>query len=715
MATRQQRSQIRRSEEDRLTDRRRRTHLFRVNVVFSCVFLALSSLIFRLGYLQITKGAYFRSQAKTTSVQNIPVLPARGRIYDTNGNLLAYDEPIYSVYFTRVKNINTSSGELKKIAALLAPVFHTTEAHVLALLNADPQYSTITLFKNITEDQLTFISEHAGQLPGVDVQMDGQREYPYKDLAGQVLGYVGAITPQNEAYYVKKKGYKEIQQVGVAGLEYEYENLLQGKVGYQQVQYSTVNGSTKPVGYIPPVSGDNLKLTLDGRVQADTQNAVLQAIQNYERQNHQTITDAAAVMINVKTGGIIAMASYPYLDPNWMVPGGDFTQHAQYLSSSGAEINNAIQSPLDPGSTVKPVNLMIGLEHGVITPNTEFDDNAPVQMIGTYPMKEDASYGWINDIQAIAVSDDRFFYNVGLDLGHWLGSTPTSGGYPQGGNYQKWLNTDFIKGILDLAQGEMRFGLGELTGIDLPGEQAGNFEIEDLQAGKKPTNVQLSAKQIQQIAETVKKTGQYVNYGSPYDLAGMAFGQMQQFTPIELLQYVATIADNGKKLQPHLLQAVYPPGLEQSLANTNEKPISTVKPVVQANLKINPTYLKLAQEGMYAACNTPEGTAYDYFGDAPYKAAGKTGTAEITMHGQSVNNSVFIGYAPYNDPQIAVAVMVPGAGYGAVTAVPIARQMMDDYFDEHHESFMPKSQWTNGSIPANWTSSPAYKLPEESK
>lgn len=709
MLKRPRRSAYGRHKDAKLDERRRKTHVFRVNFVSSIVFLAMSSLIFRLGYLQITKGAYLKAQAETTSVQYIPVLPARGRIYDTHGNLLAYDKPTYSLYFTRVQNVNDSVSMIQKIAALLAPVFHTSQANVVKLMQANQKYSTVTLFKHLTKQQLTFVSEHQSKLPGVNVEVDGQRTYAEGDLAGQVLGYVGQITPKNKDYYLKHH-YLEIQHVGVAGLELQYENLLKGKVGYQEQQYNTVNYGMKPVGYIAPVSGDNLQLTLDGRLQADTQNIVMNAIQNFENKNHVKITDAAAVAMNVKTGGILAMVSYPYLDPNWFVPGNDYLKHAKYLSTSGAEMNNVIQNPHYPGSTVKPANLITGLENGVITPNTVFDDNGTLQYIGTYPMREDASYGLVNDVEAIAVSDDRFFYTLGLKLGHWLGSSPTSGGYPQGGNLQKWRDTDLIKGLMTLARGEMRWGLGQLTGIDLPGEQAGEFQMQ-----KNGQPVRMTAKDIHKITDILKSKGSYTNYGSPYDLAAMAFGQGQQFTPIELLQYVSTIANNGKKLKPHLLQAVYPPGLKQNLLASGAKPVKTIGATVQATLKLNPTYLKLAQKGMYGAVHNPLGTAYYGFLGAHYAAAGKTGTAGIYFNGRKTNNSVFIGYAPYNDPQIAVAIMVPGAGYGAQTAVPIARKMMDDYFDEEHASFMPKSQWTNTSIPSTWKSSAAYTVPETAK
>lgn len=706
------RLRARSAEKAKFEKQRRNLQVVRSSTVFATVFVAMSALVFRLGYVQITKGSTFRASENVTTVQKIPIMPARGRIYDSTGQLLAYDQPSYSLFFTRIHKVNTTNPEITGIAALLAPQFHQKTAQVVQLLKSQSQYSTITLYKHISEAQLTFVEEHQNTLPGVSVQLDSQRTYPYGDLLGQVLGYVGPITPQTVSYYVKH-GYMENEQVGVAGLEYQYENFLRGKNGYQEEQYSLTTSGATHVGTVAPIAGNNLELTVNGRVQADTQQLMMTTIQKYEQLNHSKIQDAAAVMMNVHTGGIIAMVSYPYMDPNWFVPGNNFNKHAQYLSTSGAEQNNAIQMALPPGSTAKPGNLITALDYGIITPNTVFNDNAPYQMIGTYPMHEDAAYGLVNDVTALAVSDDRFFYNVGLDFGKWLGSTPTNGGYPAGGNLQKWRDTDFIRGLTDIAAGELRFGLGTITGVDLPGEVAGGFYMEHITQNSSYTQI-LTQKDIVKIRKQLKVKGSYTNYGSPYDLAAMAFGQGQQFTPMELAQYVTTIANGGKRLTPHLLDAIYPPGLHQTLAG--QQPVKVVPTQVQANLHLNKTYLSLARQGMYEAAHYQAGTVYPGFIGAHYAVAGKTGTAGIYLPGiGKTNNSVFIGFAPYNNPQIAVAVMVPGAGFGATTAVPIGRAMMDDYFDSVHASFMPKKDWTDQNVPPNWLQMPAYTTPETAK
>ena len=666
----------------------------RIGVVYSLVFLSFTTLILRLGYLQIAQGSTFRKEATTTSLTKIPVMPARGWIYDRSGDLLAYDQPIYSVYLTRMKNQNDQF-----MANELAPWFNTTPAHVMQLMQAQQGYSTITLFKDITPKQLALIEENHGSLPGINVVVDSQRAYPNGDLAGQVLGYVGPITPQNQNQY---PNYLPLQSVGETGLEAEYESLLQGKVGYQVMEGN--QGATS-VGYSPaPTSGDTLQLTLDGRLQADAQEQMMNLIKTSAFGSQ--IKQGAAVVLNVHTGGVLAMLSYPYLDPNWYT-NGSFVKHAQYLQTSGAQMNYAIQGPLYPGSTVKLANLLTALKYGAITPSTTIFDTNWTQ-IGTGFFHGDGAAGLTGVLKAVAISDETFFYHLGLNLGKWVGSTATTGGSPPAGmSYTHWLNTDFATGITRLFQGEESFGLGQLTGIDLPGEQKGIFYIEDSlkQYIQVPINPQTAAQSLQ-------KTGRYVNHGTPVDLAFAATGQSQEFTPIELAQYVATIANGGKRLQPHLLKAVFPPEAQLG-TNAKVKPIKVFQPVVQKNLNINPTYLHLAQQGMWGVCNLPYGTAAGSFMNAPYQAAGKTGTAQIYMNGQAQYNSVFIGYAPYNNPQIAVAVMIPGAGYGAQTAVPLARKLMDDYFKQHHE-FFPKSQWQSPNIPKAWVKSLAYVVPEQS-
>ncbi|MCL6632447.1 MAG: peptidoglycan glycosyltransferase [Alicyclobacillus herbarius] len=702
-------------EEDQ-NQRKRRPHFARVNFVYGVVFVAMGSLIVRLGFVQINEGASFHKQAAMVAVQKLNVLPSRGWIFDANGQLLAYNKPSYSV---SLQIFSDTKQNFHNMAQELAPVFHVNARKLENQMAqkgvpAKDRLAEITLFKNISQKQLSFIEEHLSSLPGITIQSDGKREYPNGDLAGHVLGYTGAITADDKDAYLHPKdgGPKYIltQKVGRAGIEYQYERLLQGKVGQEDVLVDASGDTQQQLGFNPPPTpGKTLQLTLDGHLQAVAQEALYDQVQHAKNPSH--IPFAAAVMMDVHDGSVLAMASYPYFDPNWYTPGnGGYLKHQKYIHNSNALMNHVIQGPQTVGSTVKPGNLILALENGIITPLTTIVDS-PYINVATYHAHDDAYHGVVTPIKAIAESCDTYFYEVGLYFAKWFGSTEQNGGAPADGKgLYEWAKTDFWQGYVKLMMGEWAFGLGPKTGIDLPGEDMGNWWVDVL---SKDRNQQVKSVQPPEIAKTLKQQGRVNIPAVPVDAAFIGMGQLQQYTPIQLVQYAAMLANGGKRIQPHLLKAVYPPVMKKTLPK-NLKPLQVVKPHVESTMKIKPQYLQIAQEGMLGALNSPGGTAYSVFHNAPYKAAGKTGTAEITINGRQVDNSVFIAYAPYNNPQVAVAVMIPGAGYGADAAGPVARKLLDTYFAERHASFIPKKDWQNTSIPANWKESNAYQQPEQS-
>jgi len=679
----------------------RRRHRFRLAVLYGGVFVAMSSLIVRLAETQIVQGATYRASEQVIHYARIPVLPQRGWIYDANGQVLAWDVPVVKIEL--VRSVSLSDAELRREAVLLAPVLETTAQALYARMTSNPSALEVTLAKGATDAQVAFVVEHQSELPGIQVIQDYERQYPYGDLAGQVLGYVGPITAQNVHQY---PGYLDNQQVGETGLEYEYEHLLQGRPGYRLIAINSLGQALGVTKELLPKGGDNIQLTLDGREQAVTQEIIQQMLASNPA--GKSISYVAAVMLNVKTGGVIAMASYPYLDPNWYVDG-TYIDHAHYLETSGAQMNYAIQAINYPGSTVKPANMIAAMNAGVVNPQTKILDDGYIY-VGTQIIHEDGgiAFGWVNPIEALTVSSDVFMYEVGLRLGKWFGSSTTSGGtYPaSAGSYQNYLDTDFAKGLNDIFQEEEDFGLGPKTGIDLPYEVPGEFFVEDYRKG----NIQVPY-DVQASEASIAKTGKYVNYGSPASLADADIGQSQMFSPIQLAVYAMTLADQGVRLKPHLLERVYGPS---GTPNNGAKPWFTYKPQVEGVVKAKLWEWNLVKAGMHGVTSNPAGTAYYAFLGAPYAAAGKTGTAQIVMNGKRTDNSVFICYAPLNHPLVAVAVMAPGGGYGAQFSAIIARKMIDAYFDEHHEPWMPKSQWTSTRIPKSWFSSPAYRLPEES-
>ncbi|SHJ63873.1 peptidoglycan D,D-transpeptidase FtsI family protein [Alicyclobacillus tolerans] len=669
----------------------------RLWVVSGITTLALAGLLLRLGYVQVKEGSQFRGESTNVQVVSYPVLPPRGFIYSSNGTVLAEDKPVYDAYLTRLPNV---SENLQNMADKLAPWLGESPKAVLTAMKTSPLATQVLIKRNLSEAAVSYIYEHRSELPGVRVEVDPIRYYPYGDLAAHILGYVGPITSSSESYY-NKLGYLDSQIVGETGVEAQYESYLQGHVGEEEDLVNSAGVPIKSIGMQPPAqSGDNLQLTIDSTYQALAQEIVANYIQNSPLKYE--ISEASAVVLNVKTGGVEAMVSYPYYNPNWFL-NGNYLKHSTYLEKSDALINNVIQSPEYPGSTVKPANAIAGMQSGTITPNTIVYDHGFLQ-IGNRIFHNWylPGFGPVNVTQAIELSDDTFFYQLGLWLGGWNNNT----GYPNGESYNQWVKTRFVKALNTLFGWEYRFGLGAMTGIDLPGEVPGMFWEEDTQQ-----NYLEVPYDLKQAEASLKKKGYYDNWGAVPDLAFAAIGQSQEFTPIEMAQYVMTLADRGVKLQPHVLQAIYP--ADEAPGSPGSKPIYTFKPKVEARLNINPTYMQAALQGMYLMANNPMGLLYQGgFAGSPYHAAGKTGTAQISENGRNVDDSVTIAFAPYNHPQIAIAVMVPGGGASTTTASHIAHRLFNAYFQLHHE-FFPKSQWINPQFPANWSSTFAAQQPEK--
>jgi penicillin-binding protein 2 len=619
----------------------------RVSFVYGVVFLSLSALLFRLAYLQVSKGTEFRSTASNQQISYVPVMPERGWIYDSNHQLLAYDTPTISIVMTRLHNDKVQN--YTSLAKLLAPVLGQSQA---ALVKKMQSYNTwqdqIYLLPNATDAQVSYVSEHKNQLPGIELVVSSKRTYRHGNLAGQVLGYVGAITADEKKKYVddKKYGYLMDQIVGQSGIESEYEQYLQGKPGKNAVVINNMGIPIQSLGLNPPPTrGDTLQLTVDGHFQAQTQQILNQDIDTLNQKGND-VHEAAAVAMDPKTGAVLAMASYPYLDPNWFMDPTSYKQHEHELNTyPSPAYNNVTQGVFMPGSTVKPGNILLGLLSGVITPSTVINDTG-VLMIGNYPMHGDEvnGAGPVNPVQTIQVSDDIFMYQMAL----WMAQYP-----PTSMSINTWLNTLRTTTLNKFHKFEQSFGLGTKTEIDLPSESLGHFS----------------------------------DYKTLYDLPATAIGQDQAFTPLQLADYVSTIANSGKRMQPHLMQSIMTP---------SGQVIQTFKPKVLNTVKAPANYWDVLHQGMHLVTNSSRGTASGSFLNAPYQAAGKTGTAQ--QGGGKNDIAVFIGYAPYDNPQIAVAVVIPGGGYGATASVPVARDMMDAYFKEHHE-FFPKAEWTNTNIP----------------
>lgn len=668
--------------------------LKRIHAVYGISFLAMFGLVLRLGELQIVKGANYRAVASRVSYSKLPILPQRGWIYDRYMNLLAYNVPSFSIVLTRLQIPNQNFAQ---IASLLAPVLRLPRADLLEIMkHKDEGEARVKLYENADTRQISYITEHQSLLPGVQCVEDTQREYPNGDLAGHILGYIQPQPAEEEEYYKNLKYIPE-QKVGITGVENQYEHSLQGHVGYNIWLVNNQGIPVKNLGVDPaPEAGNSIQLTVDGPLQAQAQQLVMDELYQSHHLKHSTAKDAEAVILDVKTGGVLALVSYPYYDPNWFTHSWAYQQHQKYINNTVLTpmINHVLASPRYPGSTVKPINILAGLESGVISGFTKIFDPGVIK-VGTYDAHDWNLYGhgMVDAIKAIQVSCDTYMYELGMRLCNW------HDGPPAGKSFMQWYKSDRVKGLNTLFSWEFKFGLGPKTGIDLPGEATGRFYTDD--------SIHHTIKKYDLLAaeKQIHENGYYIeNHGLLYDNAFAAIGQMQEFTPMQLAVSIMTIANDGVKLCPHVLQAILTPD--------GKSVVHPITRIVADHLQISANHMMIVKRGLYNAVNRPGGTAYRIFKDAPYRACGKTGTAEVSQYGKKTDISLFVGYAPADHPQVCVAVMVPGAGESSDAAVPLARKLLDAYFRDQHQYFSPDTYPKSNQIPVSWRSSRAYFVPE---
>lgn len=639
-------------------------HKNRLLFVYTIAFLAIFGLIIRTGYLDVVRGESFRQEAGQTFNARMGVLPKRGWIYDRRMNVLAYNAPSVSVILSR---FSTSCADYPKLAKQLAPILKLSSKTLLREMYRDPGAREIRLYDSATPLQITNIMEHQSRFPGIHCVQDMTRVYPHGSLAGHIVGYIQP-QPAGESKRYRDSGYLPVEKVGITGVERQYEHVLQGKPGYRVWQVTSSGVPIKSYGLNPkPLPGHSVRLTVDSQLQASVQQMVMHQLEQAHSLHHIHPTDAEAVMLDTKTGGVLALASYPYYNPNWFIHSADYEKHQSYINNLHLTpiINHVLASPRYPGSTVKPVNLLAAMNCGVISPNTRIFDTGQL-MVGTYKAHDwmPGGHGLVDVPTAIQKSCDTFMYQVGMWMANW------HDGPPKRESVSAWNQRDRVKGLNQLFHLEWQFGLGPKTGIDLPGESVGRFYAND------SLNHIIVPYDLQASERTMRKRGHVPNAGLLYDNAFAAIGQMQEFTPIQLAVYAMTLARGGSRLKPHLLDAI--------LSADGKRVVQSYQLQVAKKIAIPRKQLAAVQEGMYRACNVRGGTAYRAFLGASYRAAGKTGTAEVSQWGKKTDISLFVGYAPAQHPQVAVAVMVPGGGESSDAAVPLARKLFDAYFTKQH-------------------------------
>lgn len=605
----------------------------RLNALFMLTFVALAILVFRLAYVQLGQGAHFLAKAETNRYIEQEIEAPRGLIYDRDRNLLVDNRPAYAITYTLLSEDIQNS---EQIAERLAPIFHKKPEDVLRLMDLEGKRFMVSaarkLLTNATAEQIAFVQEHQNDLPGVNVVLDSVRDYKHKNFASHVLGYLNNI-PQE--YWLKHSDeYSPTERIGFAGVEKSYEQYLRGQKGRLKVEVNINNQPLQEQRTEDPVKGHDIVLTLDSKLQRVTEKALAERVEALRRRV-KTVKHGAAIAMNPKTGEILAMASYPSYDPNLWIHGLSQKEYEEQFAP--AEMNRAIQQVYQPGSTIKMATELIGMKEGVITPWTTFHDPGKIQVgyrENGQPnfIKSWKPMGWIDAYRALAESSNVYMIRTFLNLGGYREDMPSA-------QVSHFLQVKLPQTMAKILNYHKQMGMGPIvTGVDLP------YESE----------------------------GQITQEGYVADLAFAAIGQTEKYTLLQMAQYVSTIANNGKRMKPHVVKEIVSP---------DGKQVTRVQPILQNTTSFTQAQLDAVQKGMHDVVHKPYGTFRAVFGNYPVDVAGKTGTAET---GRGTENSVFVGYAPYDDPQIAIAVIIPDnekQSHTSESLGPLARAMLDSYFN----------------------------------
>jgi len=609
-------------------DRHWQYPLWRVLVFAFFVVCALVLVVARLIQVQLVHGQEYRAAAQANQIRLIPVDAPRGLIYDRTGKVIVRSRPSFFVALvpSAVKDID---GELATIANTInVPAaklrdrllhHHGVNYKNFDEVSAYEPYGPVILANDLSVAKVSRLSEILDDLPGVDVEAQAVRNYPYGGWGSAIFGYVGQITP-DEYSRLRSQGYSMNDVVGKDGIESEYDRYLRGEPGGQRI---VVDAQSQVVPSIklppkPPVPGNSLVLNIDWRLQAIAEQALANGIHSWTG-GRRKISGAVAIL-DPWTGAVRALASYPDYDPNAFASDDNKKVAYYLLDSSQPLFNRAIQAATPTGSTFKMITGSAALTSGVVKVNETVYDSGAWNCYGAEFVDMAAGgLGPTQFVHALAASSDGYFYQMGWRLG----------------NARLRYYAD-------------QYGIGHKTGIDLPGEFEGNF----------PTN-----------AWMMKVAGVPLE---PSDVCSLAIGQgALQATPLQMALVESAVINGGTLFKPQIVAQI---------RDLHGNVIRSFPPQVIRHVPVTDASLKAVREGMDQVTQ-PWGTAYGLAIDGlPY--GGKTGTAE-TAGGAGPNTTWFVAYAPANHARIAMAVFVDrSGGYGAQVAAPIAREIMVKYFNK---------------------------------
>lgn len=675
--------------------------MYIVVIVISVIFIAT------LFNLQIVNGENYREQSEKRMLRTKNITAPRGEIYDRNGVILATNKLSYDVelYKVRVSTKEQNDGILRLVEILnensdkvysTFPVnddlngfnfendeeeqkwkkemkFDSTltfdqvidkyiekyelqdysdnrlnqikmiEIKYEANLNGYSLFNSATIAKDISQKSVAKIGEEKYKIYGISIVSVPKRYYPNGNLLSHTIGYVSKIS-STEYEKKKEQGYNVNSVIGKAGIEQSFEKYLRGNDGVIKEETDTLGNVSSQTETTEAKSGDNVTLTIDYRLQKVAEESLLNTINGLQNGTlvGKKFLDAnagAVVVLDVDSGEVLASASYPTYDINSLIGGISIKDwNALQNNSLHPMVNRVVSGIYSPGSTFKMLVGMAGLMNGKITVDEKYYDPG-IYPYGYHPKcwlytDRHMTHGWINIEGAIKGSCNCYFYEVGRRIG-----------------------------ISEIVKYAKLFGLGQKTGIELSGEAAGTIAGAD------------------DKSEDGLKSPWYLG-----DTLSAAIGQSgSSYTPIQLANYIATIANGGKLNKVSLIKSVdnEVAGTSESLADINKYTSEyTGVNFEEKDLNINSEYIDAIKKGMLSVTSETGGTSYIVFKNSDIQVAGKTGTAQVP---NGNNNGIFVGFAPYDNPKIAVVAVIQHGGEGTYTA-NVVKPIMEEYFNIDKES-----------------------------
>ena len=665
----------------------------RYNILTILVYIVGIVLLAQLFNLQIVHGEEYRETSNTKLTRESVLKADRGSIKDSSGTMLASVDAQYSIvlYKTKVNNetLNTTILKLLNILSTNSDSYvdnflidvnpyrfkleeeesqkkwkkannidedataeeafnyfknkyditsdNVEDIRKILAIRYEISYKgysstkSIEIASNISRQSLEQIKERNAEFSGVEVVETPVRVYPQKTTASHILGRIGRI--ESSELEGNEDIYNQNDIIGKSGIEYVFEKYLKGTDGVKQIDMNVDGTITDEYVSKEAVSGSDVILTIDSKLQAVTEQALadnINKIANHGFSQENNPADAgAAVVLNVKTGEVIAMASYPDYDPSAFVNGIDTNTWNYYINGDTKPLENkAISAMYSPGSTYKMVTALAGLETGTITPKTKINDTGVFRKYNSsWKCWNRHGHGYLNVSQAIEHSCNYFFYDLGDRLG-----------------------------IDNLAKYSYYLGLGHKTGIELKGEIDGVLASNEI------------AKQENRV-------------WNPGETISAAIGQSYNtFTPLQMAKYVAMIANRGKNLDVTIVKSIINPDGSEISRDEYESYVNEKLGLQQENVEemsFKEENIEAILEGMRGVTSESGGTAYSTFRNFNIEVGGKTGSAQTGVQGKT--NAWFVGFAPFDDPEIAIVVFVRNGGHGSYTA-EVARDIIAQYF-----------------------------------